>query len=255
MTITTATLGGVDSSSIADLVITGVRRQVTPAVRDVYLEVPGRAGAWHFPERGGDRELELGLLLASSSFAGRRTAARAVGRWLWPAADLAPRRQLIVSDEPDRYDLVALADAVDVDELLETGQGSATFRTGPFSYSTTQDTADLTLTPSSSLDTFDIAAGADLANELPFRVTLTPQLAIGGFILTVNEVELTYGNAVAGGEVVTVDTDTLSVLLQGQPALTSVTGAFATLAAGTNTVELSADQAVDLSFTWRRRYV
>ena len=255
MTITTATLDGVPSTSIADLVITGVRRQATPAVRDVYLDVPGRAGSWHFAERGGDRELTLGFLLASSTFDGRRAAARALGRWLWPTDLSAGRRPLVVDDEPDRYELVTLADAPEVDELLETGQGSVTFRTGPYALDVTEDTANLTLTQVNPADTLTVTAADDLANEIPYTVTLTPSAVIGSFTLAVNGDALTFGDSVAGGDTVTINTETLSVLHNGQPALTSVSGAFGRLQAGLNNVELTVDNSTDLAFTWRRRYV
>ena len=255
MTTTIATLDGVASTTIADLYITGVRRQVLPAVRDVYLEVPGRAGSWHFPEQGGDRELTLGLLIGSDTFAERRASARALGRWLWPSTDLAARRPLILDDEPDRYELVAVADTVDLDELLETGQGSVTFRTGPYALAVTEDTDTLTLTTGTPADTLDVAAADDLANDLPFTVEVTPSGVTNGFTLTINGDVLVYEDSVAGGETITVDTDTLSVLADGAPALTAVAGTFARLQAGTNNVELAADTTTELAFAWRRRYV
>lgn len=258
MTITTATLAGVDSTTIADLIITSVRRQATPTVRDVYMDVPGRPGAWHFGEAGGDRDLTLGLLVASASFADRRSTVRAVGRWLWPNVDEDGERELYLSDEPDRYELVTLADTVDLDELLDTGQGSATFRAAPYALDALEDTAVLNLTAGAPTDTVDVAAGVDLANELPIVIEVTPANDMpAGFTLTVRDtVALTYSGAVLTGQTVTVNTETLTVDLDGTAALTATAGAFPKLVAGPNLVELDAGGAgATVTLTWRRRYV
>ncbi|MFG0329220.1 MAG: distal tail protein Dit [Phycisphaerales bacterium] len=256
MTITTASLDGVDSTTIADLIITGVRRQATPSVRDVYLDVPGRPGAWHFGEAPGDRELTLGVLIGSSTLAARRSSVRELGRWLWPGVGVDGERELILSDEPDRYELVTLTDALEVDELMETGEGAVTFRTAPYALDVNEDTANLVLSPGGPSDTVTVTPSADLANEVPFVATITPQAAIGGFDLVVNSgTALSYSSNVAGGETVTVDTETLSVLHNGQAALTATSGAFAKLAPGDNIVEVITDDTVDVAVTWRRRYV
>ena len=257
MTITTVTLAGTASTTIADLVITAVRRQATPTVRDIYVDVPGRPGAWHFGEAAGDREITLGLLIAADSLADRRSTVRAVGRWLWPAYGEDGERQLVLDDEPDRYELVTLAESVDVDELLETAQGSATFRAAPFAFAATEDTANLTLSPGSPVEIVTVSPSVDLANELPVVVDVTAQADLtGGFSLSLAGAELTYSADVLSGSTVTIDTDTLTVSHDGAAALTATTGAFGKFTAGDNTVEWVAGSGGALvDVTWRRRYV
>ena len=259
MTVTVS-LDGISSSTIPELVIENVSRQITPAIRDVFREVPGRVGSWLFEEVGGDRELALTIAAVGDTLAERRAAVRAAGAWLY--GDGLGRRKLIVDDEPDRFVWAKLAGSPVADELMRRGRFEAGFRTSAFSESVAISTdvlagsGSIVITPATELAAFF---------EPSIEVTATAALG-SGFSVDVDGTTISYGAAMALNDVVTIstlattvttgadtDTDLEGIFDPTLLAMTSVSGDFPVLRPGTNTVTLSA--SISASFRWRERYV
>lgn len=249
--IVVATLGGVSSADIDGLVITGVTRQITPTIRDTYLDVPGRAGSWYFAEAPGDRELTLEVAITAASFADRRAAVRKLGRWLYSNE----QRELVLDDEPGRYELAQLAGAPELAELVEIGRGSVTFRVGPFAISETLDEVSGTLTAGGDSTVITVTPTDDLADTIPPVITIEPTGPLTGFTLGLGGDELIYDGPIAGSDVVVITTETLSVTLNAEPALTNVAGVFGSLVSGANTLTWDSDGAAVITAEWRARFI
>jgi predicted phage tail component-like protein len=249
--IVVATLGGVSSADIDGLVITGVTRQITPTIRDTYLDVPGRPGSWYFAEAPGDRELTLEVAITAATFAERRAAARKLGRWLYSNE----QRQLVLDDEPGRYELAQLAGAPELAELVNLGRGSVPFRVGPFAISETLDEATGTLTAGGDSTVITVTPADDLADTIPPVITIEPTGPLTGFTLGLGGNELVYDGPIAGSDVILITTETLSVTLNGDPALTNVAGVFGSLVSGANTLTWESDGAAVISAEWRARFI
>ncbi len=249
---TTIELDGASSDLIPDLEILAVRRTAVPSVRDVYLEVPGRPGAWAFPEAGGDREVEVDLNIVSATTAARRAAVREVGAWLWSV----DTRKLVINDEPDRYVWARIAGAPAVAELMERADLTATFRVSAWAEELTETTGQLALTGDGTPGTIPIGPDTALAPAFPVELTLTPDAATSEVAIDINGAVLTYTGNLTASDTLTVNTGTLTVLLNGQPALTSVAGRFGQLGPGAGQVALTdpTTAAWTAGYTYRRRY-
>lgn len=258
--MTTISLDGISSSSIPELVIEDVTRQITPAIRDSYRDVPGRSGSWLFEEEAGDRGLSVRFAAVGETLAARREAVREAGAWLY--GDGLGRRKLIVSDEPDRFVWAKLSNVVESEELLARGRFSASFRTSPFALSTAISSETLTGSDSIVLPT---TGGLAAYFEPSIEVTSTGANP-DGFSIDVGGIELAYGAAFPAASVVTLsaisstvttgaDADTeLDGTFDGSAlAMTSVSGDFPILRPGTNVVTITG--SVSAVFRWRERFV
>lgn len=257
MSEVTFSLDGVSSSTIPEIVVEDVTRQIVPSVRDSYLEVPGRSGSWLFEEEAGDRPLGIRVALVGESVAERREAVRKAARFIYAPG----RRKLIISDEPDRFLWAKIADAPRSDELLARGRFEATFRTGPFAESTAISTA--TVAASGNLVVPDEDGLADFFEPV---VVVTATGPVSGWTITTNGVALSYGSAMTSGAKVTVstiaatvttgdsiDTELVGLFNGANLAMTAVDGDFPKLSAGANPVVLSA--GISTAWKWRARYV
>ena len=260
MTATTISLDGVSSTSIPEIEIENVTRQIVPTLRSSYLEVPGRSGSWRFEEAAGDRALSATLAVIGDGLEARRTAVRAVGRWLY-----APSlRKLIVSDEPDRFVWADISEAPSADELLARGRVPVVWRTGPFAEATSITTEALTNV--STL--FNVLPVVDHADEFVPSIEVTATGSLGsGFSLTLNGTTISYGGALVASDVVTIssisatvttgaDTDTEldGVFVGGSLAMTDVDGDFPTVVPGDNDFVFSGGSAT-ISVRFRERFV
>lgn len=121
---------GVSSSSIPELTIGKVHRQLIGADRNIHKEIAGRPGTVVFPERPGLREVTMECFVQATSFVpGRRDAITAVADWL----DFFGEAALLISDEPDVYYEAVLADPPDPDEWRDVGTFLIRFYVQPYS--------------------------------------------------------------------------------------------------------------------------
>jgi predicted phage tail component-like protein len=260
VTATYISLDGVSSGSIPEIEIENVTRQIVPTIRDSYVEVPGRAGSWKFDEFGGDRGISATLAVIGDDPDTRRTAVRAVARWL-----LSPNaRKLVVSDEPDRFVWANLSEAPTADELLRRGRVPISFRTSPYAEATAISTEALTEASS----TFTITPSVDHADEFLPSIEITAGALLGsGFSLTINGTTLVYGASLAAAAKVTVssisatvtsgadgDTDLVGAFDGSLLAMTSVDGDFPVLVPGDNSISFTGGAAT-ISVRYRERFV
>lgn len=260
------TLAGVAlSSAVPEALVVKPTRPLVGRRRDVFIDIPGKAGAWTFPEQPGDRTLEFDIDIQAASFEERRAAVVALADW----CDLGARAALIVSDEPDRYHEVILDNDPNPDEWLVAGTITLEFRAGPYSLSTVISSETLAVAGAGSdTDTFTIPD--TIWAEPVIEVTPTNG-TITGFTITINGVALSYtGPTITSGNTVTINTisDTVTSGASGDTMLTGaynpgallmglVSGEFPILDPGENTWALTWDgtaTTVTVEITWRRRY-
>jgi len=265
MTATAITLDGVASTTITELIITRVTRQLVGTRRDTFVEVPGRPGAWAFHERPGDRTIVVEFDLQGASIAARRSAVRRLADW---ADTPFGAVHMIINDEPDRYYTAILADGGDVDEWLVSGTGELTFRVGPYAFNTTPATATFHGTGTFIVDGVTNAESVEVYPVLEITPTngtiVTLDLAFGA------DSALSWGGLIADDDTLTVSSlsDTITTGVNGDVNLTGafdpgllsmgeVVGTFPILLPGANPFTFiwsGTATAVTFTFTWQRRY-
>lgn len=252
------TFAGTDlSDAVPAAIVTRTTRRLLGERRDTYDYLPGREGSTIFAEKPGDRILSVDITIVGSSLALRRSAVRALAGW----ADSDVRENLIFSDESDRYWEAKLDNAPDPSEWLLKGDATLDFRAGPYAKAVTL-----------SSSTFSASAAGASAFNIEDEVDAWPVIevtAVGamaeGFTLTVNGTALVYATALANAATVTVssisytvstgantDTDLTGAFVVADLSMAGVSGDFAVLVPGENTIEI--DHAATVVIHWRRRY-
>ena len=250
------------AAAVPEALVVSVRRGLVGKRRHSRVEIPGRAGAWTFAEEPGDRTIEIDLDLLGIDFEARREAVRELAYW----CDIGAPAKLVIEDEPDRFHLVLLDDAPDVNEWLLRGAVALRFTADPYAYLTAATVRNFTATTNPDNESFSI----------PDRVSADPVVvlgAVGGnvtaFTLTVNGYVLSWAGSISAGTSLTISSisDTVSVGPSGDVELTGafnvndldmadVSGQFPILLEGSNAWALSwtgSATSVSISFTWRER--
>lgn len=263
--MTDISLAGVNlSDAVPSAVIRSVTRGLVGRRRDVSVDVPGRAGAWRFPEQPGDRTLSVDIHIAADTFAERRAAVTALADWADPGTVAA----LIVDDEPDRYHDALLASTPSPPEWLLAAGVTLEFTVGPYSNASTLSDVDLVAdtNPDSGTFTGPATISADPVLELePVGGNLT------GFDLTVDGRLLRWeGPTVAAGVIVTVsslsdavtlgantDVELTGAISAGTVVMADVSGEFPTLPTGSVSWSLAwtgTATSVNITAAWRERH-
>lgn len=265
MTTTDVTLAGVAlSTAVPSAKVLDVRRQLAGRRRHTAVAVPGRADPYIFTEQPGARTLELDVSIAADSFAARRAAVVDLADW----CDLGDTAELVIDDEPDQYHNAILDDgAASLRELLNGGDATLRFLTGPYSLAVAASSESATATGGSDNDAFtppDLIVAEPVIELTPLNGTLA------SFTFTLNGDALYYGApTVASGNTLTISTisDTVTLGVNGDTMLTGaytgtvvladVDGAFPLIVPGSNTWALvwtGTATNVRVVITWRRRY-
>lgn len=263
----TITYGGVASTTIPSLICHEVKRPLVGKVRDSFEEVSGMDGAWHFSEKRGMKEITIPLsVLAASYPVTRRATIESVADWL----DTGVMTKLIISDQPDRYDMAVLAAEPDVQEWRERGSFEVQMLAFPYSYELNVRNDTKTLTSAGSwTTTFDTLCKVPTYPILE----ITPiGGGVTGYTITTNGRVFTYGTAVSVGNVISVSSLSYTVHsgtnadtdLQGtwNPAtllMTGVSGKFPIFTQpGVNTITVApiggSPTSITLKAYWRKRF-
>lgn len=117
-------------SSTFGVAIKSKNRQLLPAVNDRYIEIPGRHGGFHFPGELQDRIIELECAFIGTSRQDLREKARQIAAWL----HTVERAVLSFDDEPDKYYLAKVDNAIDPSQMFVLATFNLNFRCEPFAY-------------------------------------------------------------------------------------------------------------------------
>lgn len=253
------------STAVPGALVIVPTRPLVGGRRDVFVDVPGKAGSWKFTEEPGDRTLRFEVDILGADFPDRRDAVTALADW----CDLGAVAQLIIDDQPDRFHNALLENDPDPDEWLRAATVRLDFRCDPYAYATALSTETIAATGAGSdSDSFTIP---DTIDAEPV-VEITPTNGtITGFTFILNGDQLAYGGpTIPDDSTVTVSSisDTVTTGVSGDTMLTGaynpanlvmglISGGFGLLIPGVNTWALNwtgTATAVTIEITWRRRF-
>jgi len=261
------TWNGVSSTTIPELVCGKVTRKLVGAHRGSFVDMPGRAGSYYFPEERGRRSISIECFVLDTSAVfptGRRDAVTAVADWV----DVNRECRLIMGDQPDVFYNAVLAEAPDVDEWRETGIFELLFEAEPYSYDLAVTTY-LNSMVSGVEESYDF--GLTTATFPVIEVTPTNGTSAFGFSLAVGDTTLYYASTIATGDTVNINGLGMAVLAGTSNdvnvtgaydpvdmLMSGVTGEFPVLLPDVNNFTITAlggtATAFDVNFIYRKRY-
>lgn len=235
--------------------------QASPALRNFYETVPGKAGVADFGCDSGERMITLTCYIyPQKDFAALVSVLDAMAQWLDPTKGL---KQLVLDEVPDRYFMARLSEGVDCERLLRSA-GTFTLKficPDPHAYALEDET-------------FVISEEGEHEITRSIGTTLSePVYSIQGVIssdtdsyisIITNGEELRITGALAEGETLIVDSSLVTAkvvdsvgdtLRNGLPLLYELN--FPLLETGTNTVVVAASNAtftelnIEANSRWR----
>lgn len=256
------TFDGVASTTLDGFICHEVTRGLVAARRTGYEEVPGREGAFVFPEQPGQRTLEIdaSVLVGVVDPEERRAAVRAVASWY----NKETPRKLIIGDEPGVYEMAIPASAPNVREWRQRGSFPLPFLCEPYSYEV--DLNNVTQVAGSNTININIDNDGDVWTPLIVQITASgssPSQAI-----TLNGRTWTRATAMTSGQFVTFNTKAgvitnvanTDIDLQGVFSAANVSMAAASgrppfLLPGANTLQVAAGHTgYTVNVWWRGRF-
>lgn len=235
--------------------------QASPALRNFYETVPGKAGVADFGCDSGERIITLTCYIyPQKDFAALVSVLDAMAQWLDPTKGL---KQLVLDEVPDRYFMARLSEAVDCERLLRSA-GTFTLKficPDPHAYALEDET-------------FVISEEGEHEISRSIGTTLSePVYSIQGVVssdtdsyisIITNGEELRITGALAEGETLIVDSNLVTAkvvdsvgdtLRNGLPLLYELN--FPVLETGTNTVVVATSNAtftelnIEANSRWR----
>jgi len=210
---------GVSSATIPSLVIGKVTRKLLGKDRTVYRDIPGREGAWIFPEQRGMREIRMECFVQVDSFPiARRDAFDEVASWL---GRVMGQSTLTISDEPNVYYEGVLGEPPDPDEWREAGTFEILFTVQPYALGLAVTTHTVT-----GDDNFSHTWDPDIEIPTDPVIEVTPtDGTLLGFELAINGNTLIWAGTLADDTTLTIDGVNV-VVLTGSVGDVSLTGAY-----------------------------
>lgn len=209
---------GVSSTAIPELTIGVVTRRMVGDIRGSYVSVPGREGAWFFPEKRGLREIRLECFVEGDTFpTDRRDAITAIADWL----DVEVEASLVISDEPGVYYEATLSEPVTPEEWREFGVFEIAFLAQPYSL-------DLDTSSHSTTGDNDFIETWNPQLEVPVYpvITITPNNGtITEFDLEFNGETLHFEGLIPDDQTITINSISAAVT-SGANIDTELTGAY-----------------------------
>jgi predicted phage tail component-like protein len=113
------------------VLVNDIHVSLLPPVSQRSQSVAGRAGAYDFGNVLGEREITVDITVEANTASELRSRLRQLATWLY----YEEAKPLILLDEPDKYYLAKVTDAIDLKQNISIVQGSITFWcSDPFSY-------------------------------------------------------------------------------------------------------------------------
>lgn len=243
-----------------DLNVLGIRRTALPTSRDVFVEVPGRPGSYHFPEEPGDRAIVALVGVEADDGPDLVDRVRDVAHWVKTSS----RRVLLLDEDPDNYLMAVVVNPGDVDNLLDLGRWEIEFSCGPHVYSVSQHSA------SAVMPTNPLTATNDGPLETPPRIVVaaTQGGAVDGPEVHLGDATMLWNSALLAGQALVIDSDlqvvtfhsSIGTLLAGDydPSTgtvpTGLSGDFGGLEPGANPITFTPDSgAATVAVFWHER--
>ncbi len=127
----TFTYNGISSRTYG-IVAKSVNRPILPALRKREVAIPGKHGTYDFDDNTFEKRIiEVELRYIGTSFNDLRVRARAIASWL---SGLGGERNLVFSDETDKYYVAKIYSEIGLANLFKIGQATILFECQPFAY-------------------------------------------------------------------------------------------------------------------------
>lgn len=228
-----------------NILVTGLKIPLVSNMKDTYESVPGRDGNILFPGWLDDKRMEctLGVRCARSE---RIAKLREVARWLYTKE----RKQLIFDDSPDVYYMAKVSGQVDVEHLQGISLVKVAFQAEPFAYSVNKTSVSKQITASDKQITLVNNGTYDV-----FPVIKVSNANTNSLSLALGNDKLNISNALQTSDILTIDCDEMTVLLNDTNVLDKTTGTFLTLRPGINVMTIEAQNTLNVSVEWRERFL
>jgi len=127
------TYNGIHSRTY-DIVAKTISRPILPILRRRELMIPGKHGTYSFNDEVFDKRIiEIELRYIGTSFAELRTRARQIAYWL---SGYSGTKNLIFDDENDKWFVAKIYSEIGLTNLFKLGEATIIFECEPFAYAT-----------------------------------------------------------------------------------------------------------------------
>lgn len=246
------------------LVVENIDRDMLGEHTGTFVHIPGRSGAWYFPDERGQRLIELHCYMLADSFpADRRSKLTEIAEWL----DINDKARLILGDDPDVFYNAVLVNAPNLREWRNLGKFDLLFSVEPWAY----DVVATSVTFNQESDdewTYDF--GVATATYPIIEIINTSGGSINGFFFTMNGATINYQGTIPDEGIITINSIGMAVLAGAnddtwntgvyEPTdtlMTLVEGTFPILIPGVNDMEINTEvpgATLDIRVTYRKRY-
>lgn len=228
-----------------NILVTDLKLPLMSNVKDTYESVPGRDGNILFLGWLEDKRIEctLGVRCARSERVGKL---REVALWLYTRE----RKQLIFDTSPDVYYMAKVAGQVDVEHLQGISLVKVAFQAEPFAYNVNKTIVSKQINASDKQITLVNNGTYDA-----FPVIKVSNANINSLSLTLGTDKLTISNTIQTSDVLTIDCDEMTVLLNDTNILDKISGTFLSLQPGTNIMTVEAQNTLNVLVEWRERFL
>lgn len=251
-----------------------VNRPLLPAKRRTNVIIPGRNGSYTFDDNTYD-DIVIPVIIqyVSDDFPDLRLRARVISAWL----SQVDHKPLVFTDEPDKYYLAKIYDALSVEKIVNLVPGEKTtvqFECHPLAYSINPDVwlgqwaAEKIIKNGGTYETFPIIkiSPVPIYNGMIGAIELTGAFDPAASIVTtltnpiinVGSKTLVYTGTLTAGQCLEINTETFQAKKGNTNVLNNVSGDWPVFSVGDNVVSIhdstsECGAAVEISF--RKRWL
>jgi len=282
------------SSKTYGIIAKSVNRPILPVLRRKELTVPGKHGVYCFGDETFDqRIIKVELKYVGTSFTELRTRARQIAYWL---SGYSGNKNLIFSDEPDKYYIAKIYPEIGLQNLFCIGQCTVIFECKPFAYADLAEYDETILYDTGELydsgliypnartvydwtflaPFFNVRNGdsrewcgfpwsynphmTSLYNhatiETPFTITIYGEVENPRIYQETTSAEFTISANMTAGSTMIIDSDSMTVTLNGTNYLHKMTGDFLNLEIGANGFFFyGTSPHVEVTFDWLHKFL
>jgi predicted phage tail component-like protein len=217
-----------------------IRKPILPEFQDHRETIPGLDGTILYPQPFESKPIEIDCLLQHADRYNKYVENRLLAK-LYSREE----QKLITSDEPDVFYLGKLSGNFTPDPHKTLSSFTLSFTCQPFAYSLNKKVMSFT---KNSADLFTVTSDGTAYSE--FKLTLTPQITVENVNIRVGHAVLVYGEEVAAGESLVIDTDAAEAFIDGENVTINLSGEFPVLCPGENTIQITANKAFNYEATF-----
>ena len=282
------------NSSVHGIVAKTVDRPMLPVLRKRELVIPGHSGTFDFGDNQFDKRIiQVDLKYVGTSFTELRSRARQIAYWL---SGYSGNKNLVFSDEPDKWYTAKIYSEIGLQNLFLLGQTTIQFECQPFAYATlsaydvtyTYDSGELydagLIYPNARTvydwtflaPYFNIQNGnsrewcgfswtynphmTSLYNyatiKTPFTMTIYGKVENPRIYQETTSATFTISANMTAGSTMIIDSDKMTVTLNGTNYLNQMTGDFLNLEVGANGFFFyGVNPHAEVTFSWQHRFL